>query len=133
MNAQMKYSIGNQVTNKLTHPGQVGTVIEIDLSKKLYPYRVEFAGRPAIWHGENELELHVEKQYQSMDISSGFGIGGAGSDDYNIHTETDSFAPQFSKRKSSGQLWQPCNRRGCNNEPVCLDCEYCDDHCQCGE
>ena len=72
-------------------------------------------------------------EWQSMDISSGLGIGGIGSDDYNIHTETDSFAPQFSKRKPSGQLWQPCDRRGCDNEPVCLDCEYCDDHCHCGE
>lgn len=75
----------------------------------------------------------ISRQWQSMDISSGLGIGGLGSDDFNIHTETDSFAPQFSKRKSRGQLWQPCAKRGCDNKPVCLDCEYCDDHCHCGE
>ena len=90
MNKQMKYSIGDQVTNKLTHPGQVGTIIEIDLSKKLYPYRVDFAGRPAIWHGENELELHIEKQYQSMDISSGLGIGCG-----NHATDADVIMSQF--------------------------------------
>lgn len=32
----------------------------------------------------------------------------------------------------SGQLWQPCNRRGCKNEPSCLDCEGCQEkHCTC--
>jgi hypothetical protein len=61
----MKFNIGNQVTNKHTHPGQVGTIIEIDPSKKC-AYRVDFAGRPAIWHPENELELYVEKQFQSI-------------------------------------------------------------------
>ena len=81
---------------------------------------------------KQERVRHVQTA-KHADISGGLGIGGAGSDDYNIHTETDSFAPQFSSHKSSGQLWQPCDRRGCDNEPVCLDCEYCDDHCHCGE
>jgi hypothetical protein len=70
----------------------------------------------------------------SMDISSGLGIGGAGSDDYNMATEGERYSPQFSSRKSSGQLWEPCARRGCDNEPSCLDCGYClDKHCQCGK
>lgn len=30
-----------------------------------------------------------------------------------------------------GQLWQECRRRGCDTEPVCLDCEYCSRHCTC--
>jgi len=69
----------------------------------------------------------------SMDISSGFGIGGAGSDDYNMATEAERPAPQFSQRKSTGQLWEPCSQRGCDNEPSCLDCGYClDNHCRCG-
>lgn len=67
------------------------------------------------------------------EITSGLGIGGAGSDDYNLTTEAEQFTPQFSKHKSRGQLWQPCAKRGCDNEPVCLDCEYCDAHCHCGE
>jgi hypothetical protein len=42
--------------------------------------------------------------------------------------------PQPSPRKSSGQLWEPCAKRGCDNEPSCLDCGYClDKHCHCGE
>lgn len=129
----MKYSIGEKVLNQSTHPGQIGTVTEIDAAKKC-AYRVLFPGRPAIWHPENELE---PAEYQSsMDVESGLGIGGAGSDDYSVATQTqsESFAPQYSKHKSSGQLWEPCSKRGCDNEPVCMDCGYClDKHCHCGE
>lgn len=68
------------------------------------------------------------------DITSGLGIGGYGSDDYSMATENVTSGPQFSHRKSSGQLWEPCAKRGCNNEPSCLDCGYClDKHCHCGE
>ena len=67
------------------------------------------------------------------EISSGLGIGGVGSDDYSMATEAEQNAPEFSKHKSSGQLWQPCAKRGCDEEPVCLDCEYCDKHCRCGK
>lgn len=86
------------------------------------------------WNKPDMLALRertVSRQHQ--DITSGLGIGGAGSDDYNMATEAEQFAPQFSKHKSRGQLWQPCAHRGCDNEPVCLDCEYCDEHCHCGE
>jgi hypothetical protein len=128
----MKYNIGDQVENNSTHRGQVGTITHIDPSKKC-PYKIAFPGRAAIWHPENELTPHIENQPQSMDIASGFGIGGAGSEDYSMATEAETFAPQFSKRKSSGQLWEPCARRGCGNEPSCLDCGYClDTHCHCG-
>jgi hypothetical protein len=30
-----------------------------------------------------------------------------------------------------GQLWQPCERRGCSTEPVCVSCERCERHCAC--
>lgn len=31
-----------------------------------------------------------------------------------------------------GQLWQPCRRRDCDNEPVCMNCMLCEDeHCRC--
>lgn len=30
-----------------------------------------------------------------------------------------------------GQLWQPCERRGCGEEPVCVSCEQCARHCRC--
>ncbi len=67
------------------------------------------------------------------EITSGLGIGGVGSDDYSMATEGERPMPQFSTRKSSGQLWEPCAKRGCDNEPSCLDCGYClDRHCHCG-
>jgi hypothetical protein len=30
-----------------------------------------------------------------------------------------------------GELWQECERRGCDTEPVCAGCFYCDRHCTC--
>jgi len=31
-----------------------------------------------------------------------------------------------------GQLWQPCEHPGCNNEPVCMNCMKCEQtHCHC--
>lgn len=68
---------------------------------------------------------------ETYDITSGLGIGGVGSDDFNIHSDNDIFYPIFQNKKPSGQLWQPCAKRNCNTEPVCIDCEYCDKHCQC--
>lgn len=85
----------------------------------------------------NTVELFTKAHSPAMqinDISSGFGIGGIGSDDYNMGTEIETDSPVFSKRGSSGQLWEPCPKRGCDNEPVCLDCGLClDKHCGCGE
>ena len=31
----------------------------------------------------------------------------------------------------NGQLWEPCSKRGCDTEPVCMDCGYCERHCTC--
>ncbi len=33
------------------------------------------------------------------------------------------------RRNGGGQLWEPCPR--CGEEPVHLDCGYCDRHCRC--
>ena len=31
-----------------------------------------------------------------------------------------------------GQLWQPCEHPGCDNEPVCMNCMVCqEEHCHC--
>lgn len=32
---------------------------------------------------------------------------------------------------SHGELWQECERRGCDTEPVCVNCFLCDRHCTC--
>lgn len=121
----MKFKIGDQVTNKITHPGQVGTIIEIDQSKKLYPYRVDFAGRPAIWHGDDELELHVEKQFQSMDISSVLGIGGVGSDDFNVNSDIIETEIQQSCSWGGTRYDEACARCGRVTD-ICNDCELCE-------
>jgi len=66
------------------------------------------------------------------DITSGLGIGGIGSDDYNIGTETPQpYWPAQPRPRphGGGQLWEECPR--CGQEPVHLDCGYCDRHCQC--
>jgi len=65
------------------------------------------------------------------DITSGLGIGGVGSDDYNINTEqpTPNIPTGKPRPNGGGQLWEPCPR--CGEEPVHLDCGYCGRHCQC--
>lgn len=120
----MKFNIGNQVTNKFTHPGQVGTIIEIN-ENKTCAYRVDFAGRPAIWHPENELELHVDKQYQSMDISSGLGIGGVGSDDFNINSDIIETEIQQSCSWGGTRYDEACARCGRVTD-ICNNCELCE-------
>lgn len=74
---------------------------------------------------------HPTRPIQFDDITSGLGIGGKGSDDYNINTEHE--GPHIPtgkpRRNGGGQLWEPCPR--CGEEPVHLDCGYCDRHCQC--
>lgn len=34
-------------------------------------------------------------------------------------------------KPARGQLWQECDQPGCDNQPVCLNCLLCQDHCQC--
>lgn len=71
------------------------------------------------------------------EITSGLGIGGAGQHSLAgemqemIATGEIRIADRPKRRGSSGQLWEPCARRGCENEPVCVDCGYCNRHCNC--
>jgi len=94
-----------------------------------------YADSPAIcpYCGKERATVTVAAPVEFADISSGLGIGGAGSDDYNIHTETDCPTPTvFGKR--SGQLWQECEKPGCHNEPVCATCFMCEArHCHCAD
>lgn len=65
--------------------------------------------------------------WKSMDIDSGLGIGGTGSDDYNINTETDT-----GRNSNTGCQWKHgirydekcdnCGRYGM----VCNDCGCCE-------
>ena len=67
---------------------------------------------------------------------SGLGIGGAGRHD--LATEIAELIArgemQVAERQQTGpmphgQLWEPCPV--CGDEPVCLDCGLCYDHCGC--
>ncbi len=67
---------------------------------------------------------------------TGLGIGGAGR--HNLIDEMTELVArgqmEIVERKRTGpmphgQLWQPCPI--CGQEPVCLDCECCYDHCDC--
>ena len=59
------------------------------------------------------------------EISSGLGIGGIGSDDYNIHTEAPITTPYRSHKCGRGQRYdERC--AGCHRVTViCNDCELC--------
>lgn len=68
----------------------------------------------------------VAQQYQSMDISSGLGIGGVGSDDFNINTEYDKPVNFRPTKCGNGQRYdEQCS--GCGSITViCNDCELCE-------
>jgi hypothetical protein len=94
------------------------------------------AGSPPADNGYHDEDVELGP-FLGFD-RSGLGIGGAGR--HSLEDETlDLIARGRMKviereRKGpmpSGQLWQPCARRGCDIEPVCLDCERCYRHCYC--
>lgn len=67
---------------------------------------------------------------------SGLGIGGTGSDDYNIRTEQDTaIRPAARKRVAefgaNGQRWdEECADCG-RTTVICNDCDCCERHCAC--
>jgi len=67
---------------------------------------------------------------------SGLGIGGAGKHDLEIETaelvargEMQIIEHERRGPMPNGQLWEPCPI--CGQEPVCVDCGYCAEHCHC--
>ena len=67
-------------------------------------------------------------QFESMDISSGFGIGGVGSDDYSMATESGG-----TSYNSSGCKWshgtrydENCESCGRYSFEICNDCGFCE-------
>jgi hypothetical protein len=67
---------------------------------------------------------------------SGLGIGGAGRHDLDAEMgeliargEVRVVKRERRGPMPNGQLWEPCPR--CDEEPVCLDCGYCERHCRC--
>jgi hypothetical protein len=79
----------------------------------------------------------IEEESYDFD-KTGLGIGGAPAHDLQSETlelvargelkvvEKESRGPL-----PDGQLWEPCEVRGCNNEPVCVNCFRCEKHCEC--
>lgn len=80
---------------------------------------------------KNENNKWIVYHTECPEITSGLGIGGAGSDDHNISStgDTGTWSTGKLRRNGGGQLWEPCPR--CGQEPVHLDCGYCDKHCKC--
>lgn len=88
-----------------------------------------------IWQGDYdsrpesmaELEAitRAAEGYEPIEISSGLGIGGYGSDDYNILTERPA---EYNRPKSESRgkfchyCGQPASRFGFFDEPVCPGC-----------
>lgn len=69
---------------------------------------------------------------------TGLGIGGAGHHDLVAETaeliargEMKITPRQRRGPMPNGQLWESCEIRGCDNEPVCVNCFYCRHHCVC--
>ena len=135
-----KFSVGQTVyLNDKSIPahGHGGTVTEINLNGRGYPYRVDFNITHA-YHTEIELSedpiLKIQKQaqpksspeWESMDISSGFGIGGIGSDDYNIGTEMDTNICNTGRCSWGGTRYdEECASCG-RVTAICNDCELCE-------
>lgn len=71
------------------------------------------------------------------DITSGLGIGGHGSDDYNIATERDvgGTPPPVEKRRGwgyAGLRYDEMCEGGCRQVTVvCNNCGCCKKHCSC--
>lgn len=66
-------------------------------------------------------------QFESMEISSGLGIGGYGSDDYNIWTEHDRVShPERSGCRRGGTRYDEACRKCGRVTEICNDCELCE-------
>jgi len=65
------------------------------------------------------------------DFDRGFGIGGASKTDPTDESMALFEAMQFTGKpaREQGWMWEPCPI--CGQEPVCLSCGLCENHCEC--
>lgn len=50
----------------------------------------------------------------------------------NLQHQLAAMTREATGRIPRGQLWQPCEVAGCDNEPVCMNCMCCEEkHCHC--
>ena len=103
-----------------------------------YSQEADLAYRQEIGYpGSKPEPVRLIAEESPHDFDGGFGIGGL-----SRHSEDEGLAEMIAsgqlvpqeptgRRMPHGQLWEPCARRGCNAEPVCLDCGFCEKHCTC--
>lgn len=136
-----RFAVGQMVylnDKSSTVHGKQGTVTEINLNGRGYPYRVKFNSSTHVYHPEHELSadpimptpraepLKISSPFVSMDISSGFGIGGVGSDDHNMSIEPAGVSYVRQGCKWGGTRYdEAC--AGCGRvTAICNDCELCE-------
>lgn len=77
--------------------------------------------------GDTVEQQPAKQEYQSMDISSGLGIGGYGSDDYNIWTSGDTIShPERDGCKWGGTRYDEACANCGRITAICNDCELCE-------
>jgi len=129
--------------------GQPGTIEGIDHSKS-YPYLFRLDGdrfaywfpsdklsitRPIVGYSPERNTVYRQSQNTVQDFDRGFGIGGLSRHSADeglaelVASGKMSYREPTGNKMPSGQLWEPCPR--CGDEPVCLDCGYCEKHCVC--
>lgn len=64
--------------------------------------------------------------YDSMDIESGLGIGGIGSDDHNIHSDYMAVSRQRQHKCGGGQRYDEACANCGRITVICNDCELCE-------
>lgn len=145
----MKFKIGDRIflnDPANTQHGRAGTVVNV--KRRGYPYEIMMDGdehrindKPFTWwEQESKLSLtpvpRVDPEpmkstltirFESMDISSGFGIGGHGSDDHDMKFETDrgSNVRPGCQWKHGTRYEENCEKCGRFSFEICNDCGCC--------
>lgn len=128
--------------------GKQGTILNIDPSHR-NPYEIMIDGdelaifgkKPFTWwatrnmlsetpplrHNPEPLKSTPTIRFESMDIASGFGIGGAGSDDHNMSLEIDHSSFRDDCQWNHGTRYdEDCESCGRYSFEICNDCGCCD-------
>ena len=131
--------------------GSAGTVVSVGQNRhKSHPYQVQLEGDDfALFYSEEMLSDTPIKQQSATPIKqqpttpydfdrTGLGIGGL-----SRHSLADEMQELIARGEMklverekrgplpNGELWEPCEKWGCDNEPVCVNCFYCERHCTC--
>jgi hypothetical protein len=112
-----------QLQNTITAAGRRGAIrTRQGASGKTYFYR-----RSVEEWAEMEQPKSGRPRKTISDLIENFdgNVGG-------LQHELAAMARTSTGKIPQGQLWQPCEHPGCNNEPVCMNCMKCQEkHCHC--